>query len=110
MMHPMESKPPDNEELLKGIVSVIKGILIPIPWFIIYPGRIHNSNVRLLASLIEHTSKEPSFVNNPKNKEVLFRICVFILFWRGWMMRIQWCIQIIAIIALSLLIRRIFHV
>jgi hypothetical protein len=98
-----------NRAFIRALWETVSGVLNPTPWFIFSPYLIHRKNKRKVNELIYAIAEEPRF-RDPKNLLIVTQVCDSVLFWRGWMMRIQWCIQIIAMFMLYLLVRRILHV
>ena len=78
----------------------VQEILLPVPYFIFSPYSIHDQNfarVNIWVSLVLSDRDNP-FPNSDRLRTILIGIASLEVWKRGWLLRIQWFLQIIALL------------
>lgn len=78
-------------------------IMNPVPIFILSPYTLHRMNEQKMIHVIKGMVSDPNFVaqtgvQKDRLEMILVGVAGFELWKRGWAMRIQWVLQVVAII------------
>lgn len=94
-----------EEDFLIATSDGFQGLLEPVPWFIISPSNIHQVNKSIVNRAITFLLKDQEFLAEAKidSSKIVFLLEMagaWVLWKRGWFMRIQWVLQILSIVFL----------
>ena len=109
----MEQLTPRETDFLIASSDGFQGLLEPVPWFIISPGSIHRGNKSIVNRAIVYLLKDQAFLEEAKidYSKMVFLLELagaWVLWKRGWFMRIQWVLQILSIVFLARILFWVF--
>lgn len=105
----MEFDLSDNDLLFAEAVKVeVRGWLRPVPFFVLSPSSIHDMNKKHIDQVLKKMLEDKIFVDKMAKSNIIMPKLEFIMrgaseyeIWkRGWMMRGQWFLQVIALIVI----------
>jgi hypothetical protein len=92
-----------ESEVAIQVIHESKYIMNKVPLFILSPFTLHKQNKERVGIIIKRMITDEKFVKNSgiakdRLEMIILGASGFALWRRGWVMRIQWCLQIIAAI------------
>jgi hypothetical protein len=96
-----------------GMAHQAKEIMLPVPFFILFPFSLHRQNEELMIFVIRGMIADANFVKKSgvekdRLEMILLGVAGFEVWKRGWVMRIQWIFQVLALIMLGQILWSIF--
>lgn len=93
----------------EGVKLKVREWMQPVPFFILFPSSIHEDNRMKVTSIVEQVLADETFkttlvkdgMSVQKLEYITKGVSAYELWKRGWMMRGQWVLQILALILLG---------